>query len=74
MIIETKYPGVAPTYGKLWRGRERTIEKLFGTWEGEYTLLPQILGAVAQTIPGIKFKISTCDTSDDNIKIFKSIV
>jgi hypothetical protein len=33
MIIETKYPGVAPTYGKLWRGRERAIEQLFGTWE-----------------------------------------
>jgi hypothetical protein len=31
MIIEIKYPGVAPTYGKLWRGRERAIEQLFGT-------------------------------------------
>jgi hypothetical protein len=31
MIIEIKYPGVAPTYGKLWRGRERIIEQLFGT-------------------------------------------
>jgi glycerophosphoryl diester phosphodiesterase len=26
MIIEIKYPGVAPAYGKLWRDRERTIE------------------------------------------------
>jgi hypothetical protein len=26
MIIEMKYPGVAPTYSKLWRGRERAIE------------------------------------------------
>jgi hypothetical protein len=40
MIIETKYSGVAPTYSKLWRGRERAIEQLFGTWEGSYTLLP----------------------------------
>jgi hypothetical protein len=31
MIIETKYPGMIPTYGKLWRGRERAIEQLFGT-------------------------------------------
>jgi hypothetical protein len=31
MIIETKYPGVAPTYGKLWRGRKRAIEQLFDT-------------------------------------------
>jgi MULE transposase domain len=36
-------------------------------------LLPQILGAIARITPGIKFKISTCDTSDDNVKIFKSI-
>jgi hypothetical protein len=49
------------------------IEQLFGTWEISYTLLPQILGAIAQTTPGTKFKISTCDTSDDNIKMFKSI-
>jgi hypothetical protein len=33
MIIEIKYLGVAPTYSKLWRGRERAIEQLFGTWE-----------------------------------------
>jgi MULE transposase domain len=36
-------------------------------------LLPQILGAIARTTPGIKFKLSTCDTSDDNVKIFKFI-
>jgi hypothetical protein len=31
MIIEMKYLDVAPTYNKLWRGRERAIEQLFGT-------------------------------------------
>jgi hypothetical protein len=36
-------------------------------------LLSQILGAITRTTPGIKFKISTCDTSDDNVKIFKYI-
>jgi hypothetical protein len=36
-------------------------------------LLPQILGAIAQTTPEIKYKILTCDTSDDNINMFKSI-
>jgi hypothetical protein len=30
-------------------------------------------GAIARTTPGTKFKISTCDTSDDNVKMFKSI-
>jgi hypothetical protein len=30
VIIEIKYPSVTPTYGKLWRGRERAIEQLFG--------------------------------------------
>jgi hypothetical protein len=71
--IEMKYPDVEPTYSKLWRGRERVIEQLFGTWEGSYTLLSQILGAIARTTPGTKYKISTCDTTDDNVKIFKSI-
>jgi hypothetical protein len=33
MLIEIKYSGVAPTYGKLWRGQERAIEQLFDTWE-----------------------------------------
>jgi hypothetical protein len=32
------------------------------------------LRAIARTTPGIKFKLSTCNTSDDNVKIFKSIV
>jgi hypothetical protein len=59
--------------GKLWRGRERAIEQLFGTWEGSNTLLQQILWVIARTTPSTKFKISTCDTSDDNVKIFKSI-
>jgi hypothetical protein len=36
-------------------------------------LLSQILGAISQTITGTKFKISTCDNSDDNVKMFKSI-
>jgi hypothetical protein len=31
------------------------------------------LGAISRTTSGTKFKISTWDTSDDNIKIFKSI-
>jgi hypothetical protein len=55
ILIETKYPGVAPTYNKLWRGRERVIEQLFDTWEWSYTSLPQILGAIARTTPGIKY-------------------
>jgi hypothetical protein len=37
-------------------------------------LLPQILGMFVRTTHGIKYKILTCDTSNDNIKIFKSIV
>jgi hypothetical protein len=40
MLIEMRYFGVAPTYSKLWRGREKVIEQLFDTWEGSYTLLP----------------------------------
>jgi hypothetical protein len=73
MIIEIKYPDVELTYNKFWRGREKIIEQLFETWEASYTLLPQILGVIARTTPGTKYKILTCDTSDGNVKIFKSI-
>jgi hypothetical protein len=31
------------------------------------------LGAIARTTPGTIYKILACDTSDDNVKIFKSI-
>jgi hypothetical protein len=31
------------------------------------------LGTIARTTPGTKYKILTCGTSDDNVKIFKSI-
>jgi hypothetical protein len=30
--------------------------------------------AIARNTPGIKYKISTCDTSDDNVKMLKSIL
>jgi hypothetical protein len=38
-----------------------------------YTLLLQILGVIARATPGTKYKILTCDTSDDNVKIIKFI-
>jgi hypothetical protein len=31
------------------------------------------LEVIAHTTPDIKYKILTCDTSDDNVKMFKSI-
>jgi NADPH-dependent 7-cyano-7-deazaguanine reductase QueF-like protein len=38
-----------------------------------HTLLLQILRKIARTTLGIKYKILTCDTLNDNVKIFKSI-
>jgi MULE transposase domain len=37
-------------------------------------LLSQILGVIARTTLRIKYKILTCDTSNDTVKVFKSIV
>jgi hypothetical protein len=64
---------VVPTHNKLLRGRERAIKQLFDTYEELYTLLPQILVAIARTTLGTKYIILVCDISDDNVKIFKSI-
>jgi hypothetical protein len=36
-------------------------------------LLSQILWVIAQTTLEIKYKILTCNTSDDAVKVFKSI-
>jgi MULE transposase domain len=38
-----------------------------------YTLLPQIIGVISRATPDKKYKILSCDTSDDNVKKFKSI-
>ncbi|KAJ3699397.1 hypothetical protein LUZ61_003102 [Rhynchospora tenuis] len=61
-MLELKYPNVKPTYNKLWRGREKAIEQLFGSWEGAYNKLPSLLLAIQGTTPGtvIKWLAPTC--------------
>ena len=42
-VVRTKFSMVIPKYNKLWRGREFAIARLFGSWEGSYSLLEPIL-------------------------------
>ena len=44
-----------PSYNKLWRGREKAIAQLFGTWEGSYNLLIPFLEAIRVKNPGTKY-------------------
>jgi len=53
-LVRKVYPGVNPTYNKLWRAREIAIAYLFGSWSGSYALLPQLLNAIILSNPGSK--------------------
>ncbi|KAJ1700658.1 hypothetical protein LUZ63_000437 [Rhynchospora breviuscula] len=71
-ILEKEYPNVKPTYNKLWRGREKAIEQLFGSWEGSYNKLPSILLAIQKTTPGTQIKWLTESVGDPNRAMFKA--
>ncbi|KAJ1697831.1 hypothetical protein LUZ63_006343 [Rhynchospora breviuscula] len=69
-ILEKEYPNVKPTYNKLWRGREKAIEQLFGSWEGSYNKLPSLLLAIQRTTPGTQIKWLTESVGDPNRAMF----
>ncbi|KAJ3684598.1 hypothetical protein LUZ61_013762 [Rhynchospora tenuis] len=70
-LIRARYPRIQPTYNKCWRGRERALEQLFGSWEGSYDKLPRLLEAMKSTTPGTKYNIVSWPTNDPNARMFK---
>ena len=54
-LVKQCYRNVRPSYNKLWRGRERAIAQLFGSWEGSYNLLIPFLEAIKVKNPGTKY-------------------
>lgn len=45
-LVQQRYRNVKPSYSKLWRGRDKAIAQLFGSWEGSYGLLIPFLQAI----------------------------
>ncbi|KAJ3678781.1 hypothetical protein LUZ61_021322 [Rhynchospora tenuis] len=70
-LIRARYTRIEPTYNKAWRGRERALEQLFGSWEGAYNKLPRLLEAIKRTTPGTKYDIISWETNDPNVRVFK---
>lgn len=40
-------------YKKLWAGKQKAIEQVFGNWEESYAALPKFLGALQKFNPGL---------------------
>ena len=44
--------GYTPSYKKVWVGKQKAIEQVFGNWEESYANLPKFLGALQKFNPG----------------------
>ncbi|MED6167741.1 hypothetical protein PIB30_116633 [Stylosanthes scabra] len=47
------------SYRKAWMAKQKSIEKIYGSWEGSYETLPQWMTVMCQKIPGSTVKIET---------------
>ena len=72
-VVKMRYRMVTPKYNKLWRGRELAIARMFGSWEGSYSLLDPILQAIQRTNPGTKYTMLTKDIGVDGARQFKAV-
>ena len=58
-------------YLKAQRGRNESIEAVYGNWDESYQLLPQFLRAVKDSNPGTTFAYCFADTTRNaNVKVF----
>ncbi|CAH1419903.1 unnamed protein product [Lactuca virosa] len=48
--------GYIPSYKKVWTGKQKAIEQMFGNWEESYSALPKFLCAVQKFNPGTIFE------------------
>ncbi|XP_052625063.1 uncharacterized protein LOC111888441 [Lactuca sativa] len=44
--------GYIPSYKKVWTGKQKSIEQVFGNWEESYSALPKFLCVVQKFNPG----------------------
>jgi hypothetical protein len=72
-VVKMRYRMVTPKYNKLWRGRELAIARMFGSWEGSYSLLDPILQAIQRTNPGTKYYMVTKDIGVVGARQFKAV-
>jgi len=71
--VRIKFPTVQPSYNKIWRGREKAIGDLFGSWEKAYELLPSLLNAIQRSNPGTKYRIQHEPSPCMGVHIFNRV-
>ncbi|KAL6533785.1 hypothetical protein OROHE_013618 [Orobanche hederae] len=61
--------GYTPSYKKVWVGKQKAIEHVFGNWEESYATLPKFLGAIQKFNPGtiVEWCVSR-STDEENVE------
>ena len=72
-LVGKVYPGVTPSYNKLWRGRELAIARLFGSWEESYELLQPLLMAIQHSNSGTKVLFESGPSTMHGFRIFNRV-
>jgi hypothetical protein len=70
-ILRAKYPGVTPSYSKIWRGREEAVAHIFGSWEGSYGIILRLFNDIQLTNHGMKYIILSEPSNKSEYHYFK---
>ncbi|KAI5672320.1 hypothetical protein M9H77_12684 [Catharanthus roseus] len=62
------------TYKRAWYARKFAIERVFGSWDTTFSILPKYLQAVQDLNPGTVYEFLHYRTSSSPNYVFKSIV
>ncbi|KAF7826660.1 uncharacterized protein G2W53_017824 [Senna tora] len=75
-VVETvkKARGFTVSYKKAWRGKQKAIARVYGSWVASYNKLPGWMAAVQQAMPGTVVSFQTVDMpGDDSVVQFKCL-
>ncbi|KAF7833315.1 uncharacterized protein G2W53_015648 [Senna tora] len=76
LVVETvkKARGFTVSYKKAWRGKQKAIARVYGSWVASYNKLPSWMAAMQQAMPGIVVSFQTVDMpGDDSVVQFKRL-
>ncbi|KAF7825280.1 protein FAR1-related sequence 8-like [Senna tora] len=76
LVVETvkKAWGFTVSYKKAWRGKQKAIARVYGSWLASYNKLPGWMVAVQQAMPGTVVLFQTVDMpGDDSVVQFKRL-
>ncbi|KAL6552790.1 hypothetical protein OROHE_008154 [Orobanche hederae] len=65
--------GYTPSYKKVWVGKQKAIEQVFGNWEESYATLPKFLGALQKFNPGTIVEWCVSRSTDEEHVEFRRV-